>query len=121
MRLANKRTITHAISVRQPYVELILQGKKKFEFRSQPTNIRGRVYIYASKKLGGDENDWHQVRSEPDLLPTGVIVGSLQIVGCKWNATEDCFAYELAKPLRLKRHLKAVNQPLPRFWIPKFK
>ncbi|PYQ88659.1 MAG: hypothetical protein DMG02_17325 [Acidobacteria bacterium] len=33
---------TRAISIRQPYVELILRGKKTREFRSRPTNIRER-------------------------------------------------------------------------------
>ena len=37
-----------AISIRQPYVELIFRGEKKAEYRSIPTNIRERVYIYAS-------------------------------------------------------------------------
>ena len=40
--------IERAISIRQPYAELILRGKKKNEFRSRPTNIRERVYIYAA-------------------------------------------------------------------------
>jgi predicted transcriptional regulator len=39
-----------AISIRQPWVELILRGVKKKEYRSQPTNIRERVYLYASAK-----------------------------------------------------------------------
>jgi hypothetical protein len=126
MRPVNKRettdrTITRAISIRQPYVELILRGTTKFEYRSQPTTIRERVYIYASLSLGGYENDWHQGGSEPDLLPTGVIVGSVEIVGCEWDDKEDCFAYGLANPVRLKKHLKVVNQPLPRFWMPRFR
>ena len=36
-----------ALSVRQPYAELILRGEKKIEYRSKPTNIRERVYLYA--------------------------------------------------------------------------
>lgn len=42
--------ITRAISIRQPFVELILRGLKKREYRSKPTNIRERVYLYASLK-----------------------------------------------------------------------
>ncbi|MDA8409599.1 MAG: hypothetical protein M0001_04305 [Treponema sp.] len=64
------RAITRAISIRQPYVELILQGAKTEEYRSMPTNIRERVYLYAS--------------------------------------------------LRLEGYLKALNQPQPRFWLPRF-
>ena len=36
-----------ALSIRQPWAELILQGHKTIEVRSQRTNIRERVYIYA--------------------------------------------------------------------------
>lgn len=39
-----------ALSIRQPYVELILRGVKPIEFRSFATRIIGeRFYIYASK------------------------------------------------------------------------
>jgi hypothetical protein len=39
-----------ALSIRQPYAELILRGIKPIEFRSRPTTIIGeRFYIYASK------------------------------------------------------------------------
>jgi hypothetical protein len=37
-------TITHAISIRQPYVELILNGRKRYEYRSTPTNLIERVF-----------------------------------------------------------------------------
>jgi len=40
-----------ALSIRQPYAELILRGIKTVEFRSRSTNIIGeRFYIYASQK-----------------------------------------------------------------------
>jgi predicted transcriptional regulator len=40
-----------ALSIRQPYAELILRGVKPIEFRSRPTKIIGeRFYIYASKQ-----------------------------------------------------------------------
>jgi hypothetical protein len=39
-----------ALSIRQPYAELILRGVKTAEFRSRRTNILGeRFYIYAAK------------------------------------------------------------------------
>lgn len=46
---------TRAISVRQPYVEMILRGIKKSEYRSQLTHIRERVYLYASLKPGDEK------------------------------------------------------------------
>jgi hypothetical protein len=40
-----------ALSIRQPYAELILRGIKTAELRSRATTIVGeRFYIYASKK-----------------------------------------------------------------------
>jgi hypothetical protein len=39
-----------ALSIRQPYGELILRGIKRIEYRSRPTRIIGeRFWIYASK------------------------------------------------------------------------
>lgn len=35
--------IIRAISIRQPYVEQILRGEKRYEYRSQDTKIRERV------------------------------------------------------------------------------
>src|SRR3954451_1795627 len=40
-----------ALSIRQPYAELILRGVKTAELRSRPTSIVGeRFYIYACKQ-----------------------------------------------------------------------
>jgi predicted transcriptional regulator len=40
-----------ALSIRQPYAELILRGIKPIEFRSRPTKRIGeRFYIYASRQ-----------------------------------------------------------------------
>jgi hypothetical protein len=39
-----------ALSIRQPYAELILRGIKTIEYRTRPTRIVGeRVWIYASR------------------------------------------------------------------------
>ena len=43
-----QNAIIRAISIRQPFVEMILRGTKKIEYRSRKTNIRECVYLYAS-------------------------------------------------------------------------
>src|SRR4051812_35944260 len=93
-----------ALSIRQPYAELILRGIKTAELRSRSTRIVGeRFYIYACKTKAtppvavwsddlrvGAPPAWmielaEQVKLiEPELLrgallPTGVIVGSAVI------------------------------------------
>lgn len=41
-----------ALSVRQPYAELIMREEKRVKYRSKPTRIMERVYVYATKRPG---------------------------------------------------------------------
>jgi hypothetical protein len=111
--------ITRAISIRQPFAELILLGKKKFEYRTVPTNIRERVYIYASLRPRIDNPFWKKSGKKPGDLPAGVIVGSVEIVDCLDHPDEK-YAYKLRNPKRLRTPIKAKNRPSPVFWIPRF-
>ena len=111
---------THAISIRQPHVELILRGIKKAEYRSRPTNIRGRVYLYASKSPADWPAGWRKAGAEPGDLPTGIIVGTVEIVDCRWDGRWGRYAYGLRDPKRLKHKLYARNRPNPCFWRPEF-
>ena len=109
-----------AISIRQPWVELILQGKKREEYRSQPTNLRGRLYLYAAQTPANSPAAWAGLGCEPGGLPTGRVLGSVEIVDCEWSASQQAYAYKLRHPRRLTRPRAARNAPSPRFWIPKF-
>ena len=112
--------LERAVSIRQPYVELILIGKKRAEHRSRPTRIRGRVYLYASLQPG--DHAWaartYRVRCDPEKLTTGRVVGSVEIVGGVDRG--DCYWWRLANPRRYRVQLKPRNQPQPSFWKPKF-
>lgn len=112
--------ISRAISIRQPFVEQILAGSKKFEYRSKLTRIRERVYLYASARPVEDPILWRQVGHAPGGLPTGVIVGSVEITDCQWDDKNQCYAYCLRDPQRLSPHLVPTNQPQPVFWRPQF-
>ena len=68
-----------ALSIRQPFAELIMTGKKKYEYRNFPTNIRERVYVYASNTPGPPEA-WKRTEFKPGQLPTGVLVGTVEIL-----------------------------------------
>ena len=65
-----------ALSLKQPFAELILQGRKKIELRKWNTRFRGDFFIHASlhpdkeamKKFGFQE------------LPCGCIVGKARLV-----------------------------------------
>lgn len=81
------------LSLKQPFAELILQGRKTIELRKWNTKFRGEFLIHASKnpsipdmkKFGFDRE-----------LPTGMIVGRAFLVDVKeygdseeFNADKD--------------------------------
>src|SRR5687767_13786295 len=108
-------------SIRQPFVEQILRGIKKYECRSRPSNIRERIYLYASARPLGSVRQWRKVGKLPGQLPTGRIVGSVEVVDCvRRKAICAEFAYVLTNPRRLRRSLIPVNQPQPVFRRPQF-
>lgn len=107
--------VTRALSIRQPYAEQILRGTKKVEYRAMATKIRERVYIYASL-TPGDEVDFARVRAKPGMLPTGVLVGTVEIVDC--TGTPGDHEWHLARPKRLLRKLVPKNHPQPAWFFP---
>jgi len=123
-----------ALSVRQPWAELILIGHKTIEVRSRRTHLRERVFIYAGLnriKPAEEARIAAQFGIDVDGLPRGVLVGSVEIVGCLPLALDDsdaaCFqitethgfyAWHLARPHRAEELVKPNNQPQPMFFNP---
>lgn len=107
-----------ALSIQQPFAEMILRGVKTIEYRRRRTNIRERVYIYASL-TPGDMEDFREINVKPEELPTGVLVGSVEIVDCKVSR-ERRVLYEwiLANPERLPEPLKPETHPQPMWFYP---
>jgi predicted transcriptional regulator len=116
-----------ALGVKQPWAELILQGEKTLEIRSRPTNICGRIYLYTSKKKAQEDFALQAVQThqlEIESLPTGLLVGSVEIIGCRKATARDeqasCvpgniltghYAWELGQPQRFQ-------EPLPVRFLP---
>ena len=101
-------------------VEQILRGLKKKEYRGVPTRIRERVYLYASLTPGDSLADWRRIKRSPGQLPVGKILGTVEVVDCRWNGRLRCYEYDLARPKRLKTPRTATNQPNPIWWRPRF-
>jgi hypothetical protein len=104
-----------ALSIHQPYAELILRGLKKIEYRSMVTHIRGRIFIYASL-TPGNIYDWDDLHMKPGDLPTGVLVGTVEIIDCTGESGN--YQWHLAKPERLERNLKPQKHPQPSWFNP---
>lgn len=69
------------LTIKQPWATLIMQGDKRFEFRSWKTNYRGEFLIHAG--LGVDKEVLERLkRYLPEKLPQGKILGKVTLVDC---------------------------------------
>ena len=77
-----------ALSIRQPWAELIVAGLKDIENRTWPTDYRGPLLIHAGMKIEPIDADLRELVKRlsgfdlPDAadLPRGGIVGQAEIV-----------------------------------------
>ena len=105
-----------ALSIRQPYAELILRGIKRIEYRSRPTKIIGeRFYIYASRKWAG-VNGHDAGDIAPGDAPTGVIVGTATITRCVKD--NGHYEWHLSNVKRLPKPRKPKRTPQPVWFRP---
>lgn len=84
-----------ALSIKQPYAELILSGKKKIELRKWNTSFRGEFLIHAS----GKPDEESMKRFGFNNLTNGAIVGRAKLVDVK-HYTGDA-GFEKDKNLHL--------------------
>ena len=103
-----------ALSIKQPYAELILQGKKKIELRKWNTSLRGEFYVHSSRipdKVAMEKFEFNE-------LLFGFIVGKVTLTNVKKynNETEHkkdnnlhlassiwgSYGFVLEKPERIK-------------------
>jgi len=101
-----------ALSVRQPWAWLIVNGVKDIENRSRRTHLKGPLLIHASLNLDDFAERVERVKREQGIsvpldLETGGIIGVVDVVGCverhesKWFE-KGKFGWVLANPRRLK-------------------
>ena len=112
--------ITRALSVRQPYAELIMRGEKEIEYRSTRTHIIGeRVYIYASRQPAESLEAWAKAQAEPGDLPAGVLVGTVIIGKCSDETNEQGnYEWHLIEPKRLAKNKKPKKSAQPVWFKP---
>lgn len=99
-----------ALSIRQPWVWMILNAGKDIENRDWSTARRGRFLIHASKGMTRDEyqngaDTLAEIRPDLKLPPfkelqRGGIVGSVEIVGCVRSSSSPWFFGEHGFVLR---------------------
>ena len=111
-----------ALSIRQPHAEAIMRGIKPIEFRSRSTNVRERIYIYASLGRYTPEEEAEMMAGYGiedvacDDLPRGVLIGTVDLWDCTW--TEGDFHWHVRNPERAKRLQKPTKHPQPSWFNP---
>jgi hypothetical protein len=99
------------LSIRQPHAEAIMRGVKRIEYRSGPTKIRGRVFIYASlgrysaKAEAEMMADYGIEDVACDELPRGVLIGTVELFDC------DGGNWHVRKPERAEKLVPPTKQP----------
>jgi hypothetical protein len=86
-----------ALSIRQPWAWLIVQGIKDIENRTWPTEFRGRFLVHASRRV--DVASMDLVREAclaegielPAELLTGGVVGEAVILDCVTSSESEWF------------------------------
>ncbi len=119
-----------ALSIRQPWAWLVVNGYKDIENRTWSTNFRGRIYVHAGQRMVVD--DYPEQRQYitqagiviPVLLARGAIIGEVTITGClaasdsPWFCgpygftLEDPEAYDTPVPFRGQLGFFPVDESL---------
>lgn len=69
------------LTIKPPWATLIMQQDKRFEFRSWRTSYRGELLIHAGKGID-KEAVIRLAKYLPKELPTGKILGRVQLIDC---------------------------------------
>ncbi len=74
-----------ALSLKQPFVELILQGRKTIELRKWNSHFRGEFLIHSSKT----PDDEAMRKFGFDSLPCGYVLGKVKLIDVKHYKNEE--------------------------------
>jgi ASCH domain len=69
------------LSLKQPYAELLVSGKKTIELRNWNTSFRGKFLIHASKNIDKERLD--SLGIDQNKLISGAIIGSAVLYDVK--------------------------------------
>jgi hypothetical protein len=102
-----------ALGIQQPYVEQILCGTKREEYRTKPLVTFGPSLLYASKTAG----EYAGTLYKHGELPTGLVVGIIDLIGCKKYGYND-YGWEIANPRRFHEPIAPYKRPFSSWFYP---
>ena len=112
MQTANPDLI--ALTIQQPWAELILRGIKTIEVRSVLAGTQQMIYLYASKRFSTLPVAAKTAkRHDVDLksLPTGMVVGTVTIAECRKSLRTDAAAACIPWPLLKEKYSWMLKSP----------
>jgi hypothetical protein len=113
-----------ALSLKQPWAWLVVNGIKDIENRNWSNKLRGRIYIHASLKIDKynpvirNTESWilerltreQKKRYYREPKERGAIIGEVDIVGCVTKSTSPWFigkyGYILTNPVAYNKPIK---------------
>ena len=98
-----------ALSIRQPYAELILRGVKTIEYRSRPTRIIGeRFYLYAARGSSGATMRRHEGGEGIETVARRVWSDELAVPSARRGEAMPPWMLQLAEMLILDKLPRGV-------------
>ena len=68
------------LTIREPWASLIINGYKKYEFRSWKTNYRGKILIHTSQKI--EKERLSRFKDYNLNCVSGSIIGEAELTDC---------------------------------------
>jgi predicted transcriptional regulator len=87
--------MSKCLSLRQPYADRIISGKKTIELRKWNTRFRGEFLVHASKAV--DREACKSCNIDTSSLAIGAIVGSAVLYDVKLYQTKNEFIADQSK------------------------
>lgn len=110
-----------ALTIKQPWAELIISGHKDVENRSIGCNYRGKLAIHVSKQaapasdLGDDTYEPWVIEVWRKLPDAGMVIGTVDLIDCvrdsesEW-ALPGAWHWVIANPRRYRKPIMARGQ-----------
>lgn len=90
------------LSIKQPYAELLVSGRKTIELRTWNTKFRGEFLIHASKKIDKEACEMNNIDS--DSLIVGAKLGKADLYDVKFYKNKNSFARDKSKHLAATKY-----------------
>jgi ASCH domain len=82
--VSSEKKTMFALSIKQPWAALVVDGLKSIEIRRWPTSRRGRILIHAAAVPDDRDEAWRHVPRSLHVLAQlrGGVIGSVELMDC---------------------------------------